>query len=416
MTGIASRDRPKSSLPPLDRGLPLVILCGLALAYAWVAIPMTLIPRAGWRTAFGGLVGNDFLALYSAGLLALRHSAADAYDVARLFAFQDAVSGTASHLPFPYPPHFLLLAAPFAAMPYLPALIAWIVGTTVPFVVLVRRASGLAWPLVALAPPLIQNAIDGQNGALTASLFAAGLLLLADRRPVMAGVMFAFLTYKPQVFVLIPICLLAAREYRALAALVATGLVLLLASIAAFGVDIWRRFAEYLPEQMAYVLQGRLPVSRCPTVFILVFKTFGSLPAADVAQAVATLAAWALVGWSWRRTPAIFPRALAFCIALPLSTPYMLEYDLAVWTLPAAILMMRLARGPGAAADWLGLAALWLLPPAIWLMSLTGWHLSALPVVALAPYAIWAVRRESAAAPGFHAAPSLPAAPADSAI
>jgi hypothetical protein len=32
-------------------------------------------------------------------------------------------------------------------------------------------------------------------------------------------------------------------------------------------------------------------------------------------------------------------------------------------------------------------------------MSLTGWHLSVLAVVALTPYAVWAVRRESPADP-----------------
>lgn len=406
MTEVASRAGPQLRLPPLRRGAPLVALCGLALAYAWVAIPMTLIPREGWRTTFGGLVGNDFLAFYSAGLLALRHAAADAYDVTRLFAFQDFISETGSHLPFPYPPHFLLLAAPFATLPYLPALIAWIVATTAPFVLIVRRMSGLAIPLVALAPPLIQNAIDGQNGALTASLFAGGLLLLVHRRPLLAGALFALLTYKPQVFFLIPICLLAAREYRALAALVVTGLVLLFASFAAFGVDIWWRFLAYLPEQMSFILQGRLPVTRCPTVFMLVFKTSGSVAAADVAQAVATLAAWTLVGWTWRRSAAIFPRALAFCVALPLSTPYMLEYDLAVWTLPAAILMVRLARAPGPMTDWAALAALWLLPPAIWFLSLTGWSVSAFLTIALVPYAIAVVRAQSPERP--YPAPEAP--------
>jgi hypothetical protein len=132
---------------------------------------------------------------------------------------------------------------------------------------------------------------------------------------------------------------------------------------------------------------------------MLIFEATGNVAAADVAQACSTLAAWALVWWSWRRTPAIFPRALVFCVALPLSTPYMLEYDLAVWALPAAILMMRCVRGESVGADWAALTALWLLPPAIWLMSLTGWHLSVLAVVALTPYAVWAVRRESPADP-----------------
>ena len=374
--------------PPFGRGLPILCLCFVALAYAWVAIPLTLIPLRDLKTYSGGPAGNDFLAFYSAGLLAWRGAAADVYDLARLFATQDAVSGTATHLPFPYPPHFLLYAAPLAAMPYLPALYVWIAATSAPFVLLARKMSGLAAPAIALAPPLIQNAIDGQNGALTASLFAAGLLLLKGGRPILAGIGLTLLTYKPQVFVLVPICLLVAREYRALAAVVATGIVLLLASMAAFGAEIWRPFLDILPRQMAFILDGRLPVARCPTMFVLVWRATGGAGYAEVAQGISTLGAWALVFWVWRRSEAIFPRALAFCVALPLSTPYMLDYDLAVWALPASILMVRLWRGAGVAADWLALPLLWLAPPIVWLMGLANLPYSALLILPLVPYTL----------------------------
>jgi hypothetical protein len=150
---------------------------------------------------------------------------------------------------------------------------------------------------------------------------------------------------------------------------------------------------EYLPQQMSFILAGRLPAARCPTLFVLVLHATGNLAFADIVQAGSTLAAWTLVAWSWRRTSAIFPRALAFCVAMPLSTPYMLEYDLAVWTLPGAILMMRLWRGEGKTPDWLAAAALCLMPPLIWLMSLADLSFSA--VVALTPYVIWSVARES---------------------
>jgi Glycosyltransferase family 87 len=342
----------------------------------------------------GGPVGNDFLAFYSAAVLAWDHSAAEIYDLARLYAFQDALSGTATHLPFPYPPQFLLYLAPLTTIAYLPALYLWIVATSAPFVLIVRKLSGLALPLVALAPPLIQNAIDGQNGALTASLFAGGLLLLANRRPALAGILFGLLSYKPQVFLLIPLCLLAARQYRALGALIVTGIVLLTASLAIFGAETWWKFLEVLPQQTSYLLAGRLPIARCPTVFAAIFEASGDVFWAKAAQGLSTLAAWTLVFWSWRKSDAFFPRAVAFCVALPLSTPYLLEYDLAIWALPASILLGRLWRGEGARPDWAALALFWLSPPLIWLSSLTPWRVSVLPVLALAPYAIWCVRRE----------------------
>jgi Glycosyltransferase family 87 len=172
VTEIVDRANSKPFGPPLHRGLPLILLCGLALAYAYVAIPATLIPHMGALNASYAPAGNDFLAFYSAALLAWGHSPADVFDLSRLFPFQDALSGTKAHFPFPYPPHFLLFLAPLASMPYLPALYIWIAATTAPFVLIVKKLSGLPTLFILLAPPLIQNAIDGQNGALTALLFA----------------------------------------------------------------------------------------------------------------------------------------------------------------------------------------------------------------------------------------------------
>src|SRR5262249_18565452 len=158
--------------------------------------------------------------------------------------------------------------------------------------------------------PLIQNAIDGQNGALTASLFAAGLMALVMRRTALAGILFGFLIYKPQVFVLIPICLLAARQYRALFWLAATIAPLILSSLVAFGLDAWLHFIGALSQQMAFIREGRLPLGRCPTLFMAAFAATRSLAMANIVQGVSTLAAWTFVAWTWRRSEAVFPRAL----------------------------------------------------------------------------------------------------------
>jgi hypothetical protein len=380
--------------PPLARGGPLIFLSILAVVYAWLALPLTLIPRSGFHNFSDGTVGNDFLAIYSAAVMTARGFAADVYNLARITALQDAISGTGESLPFPYPPFYLLYAAPLAALAYLPALYIWTAATAAPFVWATRKLSGLTAPLIALAPPLIQNAIDGQNGALTASLFASGLAALVARRPAFAGVIFGLLSYKPQVFVLIPICLLAARQFRALCWLLATMAALVLASLAVFGLDAWVNFFNALSQQMVFIQDGRLPLGRCPTLFMSALAATGSMTTAKVVQGFSTLAAWTLVAWCWRRTDAVFPRALAFCAALPLSTPYMLEYDLVIWALPASILFVRLWRGEGSNLDWAAFPLLWLSPSLIWVASRAGLHLAVVAPLALATYAVWAVRRE----------------------
>jgi len=80
---------------------------------------------------------------------------------------------------------------------------------------------------------------------LTASLFGAALLFL-ERRPVLAGVFFGCVTYKPQFGILVPLALVAFRQWRALVSAGVTAAFLASASIAVFGTDVW----SALPQQL----------------------------------------------------------------------------------------------------------------------------------------------------------------------
>ena len=76
-----------------------------------------------------------------------------------------------------YPPVMLLLTAPFALIPYVPALFVWLSASWYAF----YRALRLAMPgrgvlLLALASPAVLiNAVGGQNGLWTAALLGGGL-------------------------------------------------------------------------------------------------------------------------------------------------------------------------------------------------------------------------------------------------
>ena len=71
------------------------------------------------------------------------------------------------------------------------------------------------WLLLALAfPAVFVNIGHGHNGFLTAALIGAGLLML-DRRPILAGILFGLMAYKPQFGVLIPLVLAATGRWRA---------------------------------------------------------------------------------------------------------------------------------------------------------------------------------------------------------
>src|SRR4029077_284984 len=72
-----------------------------------------------------------------------------------------------------------------------------------------------------LAPAVAFNIGSGQNAFLTSALLIGGFILLPSR-PGAGGVLLGVLTYKPQLWLLAPVALVAAREWRALAATVLT--------------------------------------------------------------------------------------------------------------------------------------------------------------------------------------------------
>src|SRR5262249_10212824 len=149
------------------------------------------------------------------------------------------------------------------------------------------------------------NILAGQNGFLTASLLGASLLFL-ERQPVLAGVFFGCLTYKPQFGILLPVALVAAKKWRAVAAAVATAALLMGASVAAFGISALAAFPRGLFQQFGIVLEaGGLPDSAAmwsslQTVYGLIRFLHGGAALAWLAQGVAALLVAAVVWFVWR--------------------------------------------------------------------------------------------------------------------
>src|SRR5882672_5966835 len=168
----------------------------------------------------GRPLGDDFVNYWSGAFLALHGRVAEIYDPAVFHAFEQSIVGPQlGGFHYSYPPVLLVLSAPLALMPYVPALFVWLSAGWYAF----YRALRLAMPgrgalLLALATPAVFiNAVGGQNGAWTAALFGGGLGLL-ERRPLLGGGLLGLLIYKPQLGLLIPVALLAGRHWRAFAA------------------------------------------------------------------------------------------------------------------------------------------------------------------------------------------------------
>lgn len=233
------------------RPTPVVLLGVLAAAYA-IYIVLTVLD--GYRAAARGEVPlyTDFTTTYAAAL-AIRELPAELVYLApvMLRAGRQAAHATYGNLneaqalavgsaPIMYPPIFSLLIVPFAYLSYLPAWIAWTLGTAIPYLAAMRRLlpGRIAIAAALAAPPTFFNVMYGQTGFLTAGLIGLGLLQLRTS-PWLAGVAIGLASFKPHFGVLLPLVLAAGGHWRTFLAATLTVLALVAGSLAIHGEEAW---------------------------------------------------------------------------------------------------------------------------------------------------------------------------------
>jgi|SRR5665213_105301 len=297
--------------------------------------------------ADGRPFGDDWVNYWSGGYLALHGRAAEVYDLNAFHAFQQTIVGSPlDGYHYSYPPVMLLLSAPFALMPYVPALFVWLSASWYAF----YRALRLAMPgrsvlLLALSAPVVLiNAVGGQNGCWTAALLGGGLSLL-ERQPYIAGALFGTMIYKPHLALLVPVALLAGRQWRAIAAAVLVTGALLAASAALFGTDVWAAYLRNLAALRQAILEDGGGVwHRFVSVFVATRRLGLSVEAAYVVQAISALLTCAAVGWVWLREPRAGVRNAVLLLGTCLATPYLQDYDLVFGAIVVAWLWQQPAE------------------------------------------------------------------------
>ena len=256
---------------------------------------------------------------------------ASIYDFRVLDGYQHARdAGYRFHLPFAYPPSFLLLIWPLGLLPPAVAYGAFMMATLAGYIAACwHRAWG--WRLAALAliaPSTVVTVFAAQNAFLTAGLMIAGCRLSA-RRPVLGGMAFGLMAYKPQFGLLIPIALVSAREWRGFLAAAVTEIGTAIASGLIFG---WRTWLA-LPGAVAYLDRFTTRLVRLdqlsPTVTATLRFFHASPSVVNAGQAAAAVMAGAAVYFGFRR--GFTPRAVRLLlVAAFIATPYAFYYDLPV--------------------------------------------------------------------------------------
>jgi hypothetical protein len=201
---------------------------GIAVLLLWCTMTsLWLGSRDGRRNGGAGeVIGPDFPAFYTAGLLVRNAEASNLYRFERhqqiqrqLFpgapAFEFGVAASMN------PPQFALFTAPLSALPYTYALVLWSAAQLLCVALslwllcgilpgLRSQAGALLCTMALLFVPLYLCVNGGQNSGFSLLLHTGILTAVVRRREAVVGLLLALGLYKPQLFVgVIPLLLLA---------------------------------------------------------------------------------------------------------------------------------------------------------------------------------------------------------------
>jgi hypothetical protein len=378
----------------------------IALATWVVLIAYLLAMRHGTLDLYGRPLGTDFSDVYAAGRMALDGRAAEAWTWPAHYAVQQQIHGD-PHVPFygwHYPPPFLLVASLLALLPYLAALALWQATTLAGAAALVRAiVPGRLALLATLGAPVVFVCLGhGHNGFLTAALFGGALLIL-DKRPFLAGLVFGCLVYKPQFALLIPPLLLVTLNWRAvLGACVSAG-ALIGATLVIWGWPVWQAFLDSLPLTRRVVIEsGDTGWEKIQSPFALVRMWGGGVAPAYAVQGIATVASIGIVLWLARTARPAERNAAALAAAL-ISTPYVLDYDFVLLGVAIAFLAADGLRRGVLSWEKTLLALVWIAP--LFARQLTGAALIPLGQASAIVVLVLSVRRASVFDGAFRSSP-----------
>jgi hypothetical protein len=324
---VSGRDKPDAAAKPYR-------YVAFAIAILFVVLGVDAVAL----TYNGNGSTPDFLSFWAAGRLAIRGDAALAYDIIRHHAVELQGVTNAPHLPFPYPPPFLLFVAPFGVAPFWLAFGAWVALGAALYTVCVRGLLEIRFALAQAAAGV--NLVIGQNGFLTAAIFIAGTALLSTQ-PFVAGAILGLLVIKPQLAVLLAVAVIAGRNWRALAGGAVSSIMMGTLSLLLFGPAAYRGFVGILPHYAQLMTDARWPWGELASAFALL-RLFG-LPQGP-ALAIHTLIAIVAAAATWRAWALkLDERVPILAAATLLIPPYLFTYDALLLTVPLAWLLQHRA-------------------------------------------------------------------------
>jgi hypothetical protein len=311
------------------RAYAKIIVCMYACVIAYM-VYLGIDPPGDDRAR----VAKDFAQVWAAGKAVLQGHPLAPYDLnAHLANLHAQFGAKAPNYVWVYPPFCLVVAAALALLPFMAALA---VEQALMLAVYVRSIGSILPQrvaiLCALASPAVIISIGyGQVATLTAGLAGTAAASL-DNRPMLAGVLFACMAYKPQLGVAIPVALIAGRRWKTLTAGAAAIGALVVACTGEFGWASWLDFAASMHTAGTIVFaRGAVDWFKLQSVFAAARMWGVPANAAWMAQGAVSLAALGAVAWAWMRVGDTRLKMALLLVAGLLCTPYCFEYDMAVF-------------------------------------------------------------------------------------
>ncbi|HSS93106.1 MAG TPA: glycosyltransferase family 87 protein, partial [Candidatus Dormibacteraeota bacterium] len=289
-------------------------------------------------------VRNDFRLDFAAATVGIRDGYSRLYDLVAQKSAIDALGAGFNPQPFISPPPLAWLVTPLLLLPFGLALVLW--------TALLLMALGWTWYLLAPSGgrmvraahlllllgvfPVAFGVMVGQPGALVAAAVATTWWLIRRDHPVWAGLVLSVLVLKPQLALLVPVCLLVAGHTRTFGAWLVASVLIGLAALALLGPDGVARYRDVLAQTQtpAWDITRRYAIS----------GPLGLGPILNVAQVVVVAVA-IYAAWRHRNEGPELPMAAGIIGSL-LVTPYLGFQDF-VMLLVAGWLILR-ARGVSA--------------------------------------------------------------------
>lgn len=317
----------------------------------WAGWLISLLFGKGNTDLAGHLIGTDFAAFYTAGKIIWMGRSPELYSLELAHSIQQDLYGGSSLNFNPYlnPPHYALVIAPFALIPYPWAPLVWI-GLGLVCLWLSIKWLGAEHPtrtfLLALTwLPVFYAASFGQNSFFSLAIFSLTYYLWVRKRNLLAGLVYSLLLFKPQF--LIGIGLLWLLDWRkSRGALLGLGL----GCLAQIGLNLWLLPQASL-EYLTYALKinaNLMSIEGFPMWNAFSVQAFwiALLPGFEgIAQALYIVCALFSTYLFFRFWKMVQPENTilysAAVIWLVLFIPYMMIYDWTLLLIPAVLLWIK---------------------------------------------------------------------------